>query len=190
MDVDQMGRQMTSDQGQRFSGWGDKFVSRTGTSQGQQEVPLVGDRLGSEVYFAAAGGRHAELVDLLAGGGDPAWQDEDARTPLHAACRHNHANCAELLLDAGADCNFVARSGFNALMSAAYWGNLECVRLLLERGADTTHQCAVEDLDKTRTASEWASHYGNHACASLISSAERRRAIAQRAKIKGTASIA
>ena len=49
---------------------------------------------------------------------------------------NEHADCARVLLDAGASIDVADVEGSTALHRAAHSGDLACVKLLLERGAD------------------------------------------------------
>ncbi|KAJ3520622.1 hypothetical protein NMY22_g12670 [Coprinellus aureogranulatus] len=64
--------------------------------------------------------------------GDIGW------TPLHYACQNGHAECAQILLEAGADINARTLDGSTALKLACYRGYEDCVKHLLEHGADTS----------------------------------------------------
>ncbi|KAJ1623490.1 hypothetical protein T492DRAFT_883514 [Pavlovales sp. CCMP2436] len=68
--------------------------------------------------------------------GDDNLDDEDA------AIQAGHADCARVLLEAGADAGANVKhttpSGATALMAASNGGNVDCVHLLLEAGADAT----------------------------------------------------
>jgi ankyrin repeat protein len=58
-----------------------------------------------------------------------------AFTPLHAAVAGHCLECAELLLDAGANANFRQADGLTPLMASAATGQVELVELLLDHGA-------------------------------------------------------
>lgn len=57
-------------------------------------------------------------------------------TPLMAAADENQAEIARLLIDRGANVNFVNKNGWTALMEAADEGSYETARILLQAGAD------------------------------------------------------
>jgi hypothetical protein len=155
----------------------DKHVARgfaSGSSQTVRECPLVEGGAGAKVYFAAAGGRSEEVSALLAGHDDAKnWADEVGWRPLHAACRHGHAACATLLVQAGAEVDCPADTGWTPLITAAYWGHPDCVRCLLKAGA-ALHFLGYGRHHDKRTAFGWADHAGNRVCASLIRAAEMR----------------
>ena len=68
-------------------------------------------------------------------------------SPLMIACKHGHLDIAKLLLQKGANVNFVNNLNQTALMKAAEGGNVEVVNLLLEHGAN----CDTVAID-TKTA--------------------------------------
>ncbi|VDK72993.1 unnamed protein product [Litomosoides sigmodontis] len=53
--------------------------------------------------------------------------------PLHAAARHGHIDCLEILCHSGFDLDYVTEEG-SALHVAALFGKVEAVKLLLEKG--------------------------------------------------------
>lgn len=79
--------------------------------------------------------------------------------PLHAAARHSHIQCLQILRKAGFDLNFVTEEG-SALHVAAMFGQTEAVRFLINEGIATNlcnsrGQTAIElleDLEKQRTS--------------------------------------
>eukprot|EP00316_Scyphosphaera_apsteinii_P009198 CAMPEP_0119317938 /NCGR_PEP_ID=MMETSP1333-20130426/44929_1 /TAXON_ID=418940 /ORGANISM="Scyphosphaera apsteinii, Strain RCC1455" /LENGTH=238 /DNA_ID=CAMNT_0007324017 /DNA_START=47 /DNA_END=763 /DNA_ORIENTATION=+ len=177
IDLDAIGRKWTSDTGPRYATWGDKYVVKTGSSQGQKEVHFVEGGEGAAVYFAAVEGEASDLLTALQNGGNPSWTDEEGMQPLHAACRHGHAECVKMLLAMGADINGITRTAWTPLITAAYWGNLECVQALLSNGAELhlkgTHRLREQRL----TAKQFAEAYGNEACAAMLKSAELRESM-------------
>uniref|UniRef100_A0A673L546 Ankyrin 1, erythrocytic a n=1 Tax=Sinocyclocheilus rhinocerous TaxID=307959 RepID=A0A673L546_9TELE len=56
-------------------------------------------------------------------------------TPLHIAAHYENLNVAQLLLNRGADVNFMPKNGITPLHIASRRGNVIMVRLLLDRGA-------------------------------------------------------
>ena len=91
-------------------------------------------------------------------------------TPLYISAKSGHAECAALLLEAGADTEVVDCFGMTALHVAAQHGNVEVVRLLLEAGADKD-RADWED----RTALHWAVLIGNQAMVQLSLEADTER---------------
>jgi ankyrin repeat protein len=80
-------------------------------------------------------GSAADLRALLASRFDPNSKTAEGTTALMMAA--SDLDKVKLLLDAGADVNARAQSGFTAIMAAsAYKGTTEVVRLLLDRGAE------------------------------------------------------
>lgn len=61
-------------------------------------------------------------------------RDEKGRTALHFACGMVPADCARLLLDAGADVHARDKDGYTPLHMAAGYGRCNCVKLLLDHG--------------------------------------------------------
>lgn len=53
--------------------------------------------------------------------------------PLHAAARHGHIDCLQILCHSGFDLDYVTEEG-SALHVAALFGKVEAVKLLLEQG--------------------------------------------------------
>ena len=79
-------------------------------------------------------------------------------TALMLAVRNGHYQCAELLVDAGADVNKANDFGFNALMSSGFLkSNSKCYEVLIKAGAD------VNDVNKAgQTAVHFATFFDNH----------------------------
>ncbi|CAE7946391.1 Kidins220 [Symbiodinium sp. KB8] len=88
-----------------------------------------------ELGDAAREGFETEVEALLQ---LPLNPDEDTSysfKPLQLAAMRGHVEVARLLLEAGADKDFMDRMGFTALMRAARAGRTEVLRFLLEAGA-------------------------------------------------------
>jgi hypothetical protein len=62
---------------------------------------------------------------------------------LNWACFYGHTECAQLLIDHGADVNAKSIRGSSALSVAAQKGHLSCVKLLVQNGADV--HCQSDD---------------------------------------------
>jgi ankyrin repeat protein len=73
------------------------------------------------------------------------------------AAHEGHAECLQLLLDAGADKDATTNVNSTPLLIAAWKGHLECVEVLLK--AD----CDVDALDKNGNTALSAAVIGNHA---------------------------
>ncbi|XP_054616072.1 ankyrin repeat and SOCS box protein 16 isoform X2 [Dunckerocampus dactyliophorus] len=93
---------------------------------------------GSTALHDACAGAHGVCVQvLLSHGADPQVLAEDGSAPLHLCTSPLSFQCAELLLDGGAEVNVRAReSRLTPLHVAALRGLDEHVELLLARGAD------------------------------------------------------
>lgn len=105
-----------------------------------------------------------DVVDaLLARGADPSLLNEDINGALWFACYADSADCAELLIKAGAPLDTQNVNGATALIYCASAGKTPLVRLLLDAGANT----ALTTLDDF-TALEMA---GNLACLKLLKAA-------------------
>lgn len=99
------------------------------------------DRLGrSEVHYAAAEGRLADVEQALDGGADTGQPDANGWTPLHFAAQGQHADVADALIRAGAAVDAPDAQGKTPLAVALF--NVRegegqvVVRVLLDAGAD------------------------------------------------------
>jgi len=61
---------------------------------------------------------------------------DDGHTALAIACENGHSDIARLLIDKGADVNFVPLNGFSALRMAIIVRDVEISQLLIDNGAD------------------------------------------------------
>ena len=105
----------------------------------------------STLIVAVRSGDAPQVRALIAGGADPNATDEGLNrwTPLlHAVHKHQLAT-AEALLEAGADPNRGAPSGYTPLMMAAGYGQTDMVALLLRHGATATQGALDEALTGT-----------------------------------------
>jgi len=106
------------------------------------KAPLAASQLGEFLRKAAGLGRTGALegilgrcaAELLHGVDEP---DGDGSTPLALACGGGHADCARLLVGAGADPNRTNRGGWAPLHRACFGGHAKTVKWLLDakRGA-------------------------------------------------------
>jgi hypothetical protein len=64
------------------------------------------------------------------------YKGGDGLRALYWACTKGHTDCAQLLIDHGADVHAKSFHGYSTLYWAAYWGHLGCVKLLMQHGAD------------------------------------------------------
>ena len=92
-----------------------------------------------DAFEAAALGDAPRLREVLARDDDAAraWSG-DGYTALHYACFFGTAEAAQVLVDAGADLEVIARGDNKVapLQSAAAGGNVGAARVLLDAGAD------------------------------------------------------
>ncbi|MCJ1350694.1 MAG: hypothetical protein MMC33_000675 [Icmadophila ericetorum] len=134
---------------------------------------------------AAEGGQLRRLEILLQAGANPDAEDQDGCTALQRAVYNGYEDCAELLLDNGADINTEAprasdsnlrlllsrRAKINtigdlsgsALHTSSRYGNTAVVELLLSKGAEI-NMVNVDGL----TALMLAASYGNTAVIELL----------------------
>jgi ankyrin repeat protein len=93
----------------------------------------------ASILTAARDGDAAAVRELLAG--DPslvAAVDEHRKTPLHLAAEHDHAQVAELLIEAGADIEAWTSWGATPLEWAGVLGSRRAGDVLLAHGARLT----------------------------------------------------
>ncbi|NXG06460.1 ASB18 protein, partial [Sakesphorus luctuosus] len=88
----------------------------------------------SPLCLAAQHGHTAVLRHLLRRRAHPDLAP-GAQGPLHEACRAGHTDCAELLLEHGADPNLLSERGLAPLHLCTTRHSLGCARLLLRHGA-------------------------------------------------------
>lgn len=139
------------------------------------------------LYNSAGKGDMAAMRSMLASGADPNVHTNlyANETPLHMAAWNSRVEAARLLIEHGADVNFVAAGSSvghkkvfgTPLHYAACIGNVEMVQLLLENGADPDPgpgMCAgatgVDERDMG-TPLQLADKRGNKMAAELIRSA-------------------
>ncbi|KAG8432569.1 hypothetical protein GDO86_016996 [Hymenochirus boettgeri] len=68
------------------------------------------------------------------------------RSPLHEACSGGFADCAQLLLEYGANPNQLSDDGMTPIHYCITFSSLRCAELLLNHGANV-NQCTEETLD-------------------------------------------
>ena len=93
-------------------------------------------RVFGDIFEAAEMGTASDVQSFLAGGGDVNQANEDGRTPLHLAARHNSdAEVIRFLLTRGSDVNARCKSDWSPLHEAAYGNaNVAVLQVLVERG--------------------------------------------------------
>ncbi|GAM19071.1 hypothetical protein SAMD00019534_022460 [Acytostelium subglobosum LB1] len=81
---------------------------------------------------------------------------DEGQTPLHWSCISTEASIVYRLVEAGADVHKLDKRGYNALMHAAQYNNINAVRYLVERGAN------LHSTDSMgHTALHWACYQGH-----------------------------
>jgi uncharacterized protein len=109
-----------------------------------------------------------EAVSLLLEHG--AHVHQLSRNPMRNQALHacvslgQSAAIARLLIDSGADVNYVQTAGFTPLHSAAANGNRELIRLLVEAGARCDCRC-----DRGKTPGDYARERGHSEAVELLS---------------------
>lgn len=98
------------------------------------------------LYDACIYGDVNEVKSNLFWGASPNEAAADGFMPLHGAGRNNYPEIVELLLEFGANPNYVVRpqqQNVDPLIWAARSGCFECVKLLVEFGADVNRKGGV-----------------------------------------------
>jgi ankyrin repeat protein len=93
-----------------------------------------------------------------------AQYDGDGDTPLMLAARDGHVGVVRVLLEGGADVQWVNKNMYTALHRAAWKGHLEVCRLLLDWGAK------INALERhwNQTALHWAAYFGHLSVVQLL----------------------
>jgi|GEM_PF-1730184 len=91
---------------------------------------------GSPLMHASALGYLNIVADLLKGGSNINFKNDNGQDALQLAINFNQFNVAEFLIKKGANPNSKNRKGFTVLMLAASKGNLKIVQMLSESGAN------------------------------------------------------
>ncbi|OQR91705.1 ankyrin repeat and protein kinase domain-containing protein 1 [Achlya hypogyna] len=94
------------------------------------------DRPRNDMYFAAEGGKEAEVARLLQKQAPLEWTDEREDTPLLKAASHGHEGVVRQLIAAGANVHHENYYQWTPLHNAAYGGHVAIVRQLLAAGAE------------------------------------------------------
>jgi uncharacterized protein len=126
---------------------------------------------GARAIHLAAHFGHASVVGLLiARGADIRTRTSHgfANTPLHAAAAGRRCDCAQILLEAGADANALDANAYTPLHIAAAGGEVGLIRLLLAHGAEP------DARGPGRTPMEMALERGEAEAAALLRTADRR----------------
>ncbi len=98
--------------------------------------------IAKQLYWASAGGRDHEVLELLQRGAPPNNSDyytgeHDGWTPLHWACNNNHLRSAELLIKFGAIVAAIDNYGRTPLHRACLFNSKAIAKLLLEHPCPT-----------------------------------------------------
>jgi ankyrin repeat protein len=122
------------------------------------------DELGELLLAHAGSGNSKTVRDLIAGGANPNYPDEElGDRPLHRAAMEGHAEAGRALIELGADVNAADNLGSRPLHWAADGGHMAMIRLLIEKGA----QVDAVDSDH-QTASHWARVNGHTEIAEFL----------------------
>jgi ankyrin repeat protein len=90
-----------------------------------------------DIHTAVVNGNIEVLKQHLAAGTDIDAKDPfGGSSPLISACLFGKTEIAKILIDAGADLNFLNNDGSTALHTAAFFCRPELVKLLMKKGAD------------------------------------------------------
>jgi ankyrin repeat protein len=95
--------------------------------------------LGMNIISATYDNNYGELNYLIAD-----WKKHDilnyknknGETALWIACRYGYPDCADILLENGADPNIQSKFGETTCYIAAQYGNKKCLTALISYGAD------------------------------------------------------
>jgi ankyrin repeat protein len=136
---------------------------------------------GTSPLFMAAQEGHAAVVGLLVDQGKPAVDVDQGRVtdglhPLYIAASEGRLESCRRLLEGGADVDRRSVSGWTALFTAAFHGELACAELLLGHGAARAVQATGDYLGLRSgcTALIVAEHEGHDDVAFVIDAPERR----------------
>ena len=98
----------------------------------------IGDQ--DEMKLMIRSGNLSRIECLLAEGIVVDKPDNNGLTPLHQVISDEKYNVASMLVDYGANIEYVALNGWTPLHTASRRGNLDCVKLCLQHKAQVTSQ--------------------------------------------------
>ena len=112
------------------------------------ELLNYADKSGRNAVMLASAKRECTMLKkLVAAGANLKIMDNSEKTPLHYAAAGNSSECAEFLLENGADANLqdnFGRDAANTLISLAKEENVELFKVLIEKSSD------IERRDKEK----------------------------------------
>ena len=104
------------------------------------ELLNFADKSGKNAVMIAASKKECTMLKkLVAAGANLKIMDNSEKTPLHYAAAGNSLECAEFLLEKGADANLqdnFGRDAANTLISLAKEENIELFKILIEKSTD------------------------------------------------------
>ncbi|XP_049620161.1 histone-lysine N-methyltransferase EHMT1a isoform X5 [Syngnathus scovelli] len=113
-----------------------------------------------QLYISAEEGQLQRVIHLLVDGKDPncLMDNQNKRTPLHAAATEGHEEICHMLIQAGANLEMLDEAQRTPLMAACENNHLETVKYLIRAGASINHK-DVMGLTCLHLASKLG-HYG------------------------------
>ncbi|XP_037115354.1 histone-lysine N-methyltransferase EHMT1a isoform X9 [Syngnathus acus] len=95
-----------------------------------------------QLYISAEEGELQRVIHLLVDGKDPncLMDNQNKRTPLHAAATEGHEEICHMLIQAGANLEMLDEAQRTPLMAACENNHLETVKYLIRAGASINHK--------------------------------------------------
>ncbi len=97
------------------------------------------DRHGKTALFWAVKNKNIEMIELLTYAGAKICNMKKLNENLLKNCEKGNIEETELLIEAGADVNFVDEDDYTPLMIASSCGHIEIVKLLIDNGANVNY---------------------------------------------------